>query len=238
MGTAYSRPLRLSPDRIFFGSMALAMLATMFAGFAPTYYLMRLTGAPALSPLLHLHGILFTSWFLLFFAQTSLIAARRTDLHRRLGYVGAMLALLLVLVGATTAISIGRLGLGRGAFTSREFLAFPFSILLLFVTLAGLALWKRRDPGAHKRLMLLASLSMLVPAISRLRVPLGLPGPITGMLLSNLFLLAACAYDWRRLGRVHPALFWGGTLFLVSQPLRWAVAKSAVWDRLAASLIG
>jgi hypothetical protein len=52
----------------------------------------------------HIHGLVFTSWVLLFLAQTILVATDRTDLHRKLGAGGAVLAALLLIMGTTTAI--------------------------------------------------------------------------------------------------------------------------------------
>jgi hypothetical protein len=65
-------------DRLFFSGMAVAAAIVIFAGFAPTYYLKAAFDAPELSPLLHTHGLIFTSWIVLFVVQTRLIAGRRT----------------------------------------------------------------------------------------------------------------------------------------------------------------
>jgi hypothetical protein len=70
-------------DRWFFGSMAVAAALTVFCGFAPTYYFKTADSGPALSPLVHLHGVVFTAWMVLYVFQTALIAAKRTVLHRR-----------------------------------------------------------------------------------------------------------------------------------------------------------
>ena len=94
-------------DRRFFTGLAVAVALTVFAGFAPTYYLKGLYGTPVLSPFLHFHGMLFTSWILLFVAQTTLVAAKRTDLHRRLGIVGALLAVAMLVVGAVGQHPVG-----------------------------------------------------------------------------------------------------------------------------------
>src|SRR5215207_9549026 len=91
-------------ERLFYTGMAAAFVITVFAGFARTYYLRPYFGTPALTPLLHLHGIVFTSWLALLLTQTVLVAANRTGIHRRLGVAGAALAVLMVLVGASTAI--------------------------------------------------------------------------------------------------------------------------------------
>lgn len=69
----------------FYVIMAAVAVASVFVGFARTFYLGWMFDAPTLTPLLFAHGIVFTSWFLLFGAQTTLVAAHRTDIHRRLG---------------------------------------------------------------------------------------------------------------------------------------------------------
>ena len=91
-------------ERLFYLGMALAILITVFAGFSRSYFLKARFGTLPLSLLLHVHGLVFTSWILLFLAQTTLVAARRTDIHRRIGVLGGVLAALLVIVGTTTAI--------------------------------------------------------------------------------------------------------------------------------------
>src|ERR1051326_4700673 len=91
-------------ERLFYTGMAIVVVCTVFAGFAPTYYLKSYFGAPPLMPLLHLHGTVFTSWIALFLIQNLLVAANRTPIHRRLGVVGAVIAVLLVVIGTLTAI--------------------------------------------------------------------------------------------------------------------------------------
>lgn len=224
-------------DRIFFGSMALVMLVTVFIGFAPTYYLMRWTGAPELSPLVHLHGVVLTLWFLLFLAQTALVGAGRTDVHRVLGAGGAALAVVIVILGTTVAIVRERPPIP--SLNVRQFLLLPLTIMTLYALFVALGVHYRRRADHHKRLMLLASLSLLVPAISRWGVPVGLPGPVVGMIVTAIYLLAAWAYDWSRLGRVHPAMQWGGLLLLASMPfLRWFFGQTDAWQAVAALLVG
>jgi hypothetical protein len=91
-------------DRLFYGGMALAIALTIFAGFARTYYLKDLFGSRPLPPLVHLHGLLFTCWILLFAVQTSLISAGRPDIHRKTGIAGALLA-------AAMVVALGAAGL-------------------------------------------------------------------------------------------------------------------------------
>ena len=94
---------RPAPRRFYVG-MAIAVLITVFLGFSRSYFLKTYYGTPELSLLLHLHGLVFTSWVLLFLVQTTLIARDRIEQHRRLGVAGAVLSALLLVVGTITAI--------------------------------------------------------------------------------------------------------------------------------------
>ena len=98
--------LRVDPkqrERIFYPGMAIAILITVFAGFSRTWFLRPyFPQVQGLIPLLVLHGVLFSSWIALFITQTSLIAARRTRTHMRLGIAGGVLAF-----GTVSAIKLG-----------------------------------------------------------------------------------------------------------------------------------
>jgi hypothetical protein len=86
-------------DRIFYSGMAVAMAATVFVGFAPTFYLRFYfhaptpSGATSLTRLAQFHGALFSSWVVLFIVQTSLVAKHNVAMHRRLGIAGVVLVL-------------------------------------------------------------------------------------------------------------------------------------------------
>src|SRR5215470_10577047 len=98
-----SPSVRAVPDtryeHLFFSGMSIAMLITVFFGFARTYYLAGVFHAPLPSLIIHIHGAAFTCWILLLVTQTSLIAADRTDIHRKLGLAGFCLAALMVVLG-------------------------------------------------------------------------------------------------------------------------------------------
>lgn len=59
-------------ERLFYVGMAVVFLVTVFAGFSRSYFLKAHFGTPELSLMLHVHGVVFTSWILLFLAQTTL----------------------------------------------------------------------------------------------------------------------------------------------------------------------
>jgi hypothetical protein len=205
-------------------------MALVFVAFSHTYYLKAYTGAPRLPWLVHLHGAVFTAWMGLFAVQTWLVRSRRTDLHRRLGVVGGVFAVVLVVMGYAIAIVGARTGWTgpgnpRDATEALAFLVIPLGDLLLFVGLFAAALWFRRQPETHKRLMLLAMIGGVLPA-SFGRVPLG---ALTGV----AFLLAGPLYDLAVRRRIHRAYAWGSVSIVISLPLRLWLAHSEPWYHFA-----
>ncbi|HUR35539.1 MAG TPA: hypothetical protein VM032_17170 [Vicinamibacterales bacterium] len=243
--TSTAAPLRSRAttryDRVFYGGMALALGLTVFAGFAPTYYLRLLSGPTATTSggpftvLVHLHGALFTAWVLLFVAQTALVASRRVNVHRKLGVAGAVLAGTMVIVGVSLAIRTAASGLGPAGVDPLAFMAIPMFDMAVFSLLVGTALLRRRDRETHKRLMLLGYISLVTAAIARLPGILPL-GPIVFFGLSYLFVVVAIAYDYLSRGRVHKAYVWGAALIAVSVPVRLGVSATGAWRSIAEML--
>lgn len=216
--------------RRFYVGMAIAVLITVFAGFSRTYFLKAHFGTPELSLLLHIHGLVFTGWVLFFFSQTTLVAARRTDIHRRLGVAGAVLALLVIIVGTTTAVVRAKQGATPvPGVPPLAFLAIPLFDMVVFAILVGTGLYFRRRLEAHKRLMTLATVALMSAPIARL--PLGLlqAGPPAFFGLTDLFILALLVYDVITRRRPHPATIWGGLLIVASQPLRLMISATPAW---------
>ena len=230
-------------DRIFYTGMAIAMALTVFVGFARTYYLRgyfgpatSVTGGTELGPLVHLHGILFTAWILLFIVQTGLIAARRAAVHRRLGLAGALLAVAMVVVGTKTAIAAAARGSAPPGLDPLVFLVVPLFDMLLFASFVAMALRRRRDKEAHKRLMLLAYVSIIVAGVARIPGVITL-GPLGFFALSFLFAVVGMIYDRQSRGRVHPVYKWGMAVLVLSVPVRLALSSTSAWRSFAASLI-
>lgn len=226
-------------DRIFYSTIAIVMALTVLAGFAPTYYLKLISGGTLTTlshypfdKLIYVHGFLFTSWVVLFIVQTALVASHRVAVHRRLGIAGGVLAAAMIMVGTATAITGARRGAGPPGVDPLAFLVVPLFDMLLFTTFVSTALLLRRNKEAHKRLMLLAYISIITAAVARL--PGFLPlGPPVFFGVSFIFLVAAVIYDRVTRRRVHKAYFWGGTALVLSVPLRIAISATPAWKSLA-----
>lgn len=231
-------------DRRFFTGMALMMTATAFIGFAPTYYLAGLYDAPTLPLRVHIHGALCTAWMLLLVAQTGLIAAGRPDIHRLTGIAGAALAVAILVFGVVVALaSERRVHTATTAGTLADpyvFVTFGLANVGMFAVFAAAGIANRGHPDVHKRLMLLATMSLLVPAVARIvsRAIPGVPGVLGALAAINVFLVAMVVYDLATRGRLYPATLWGGGLLLISQPTRVAIAFSEPWQAVARELMG
>lgn len=220
-------------DHRFFSGMAVAALVIAFTGFAPSYYLGAFFGASPHSALVHVHGAVFTSWLVLFLAQTSLVSAGRTDLHRRLGPVAAALALIMLVVGYLTAVEAARHGVTPpGGPPPLAFLSVPLGTVTVFAILVAAGVHYRRRSETHKRFMLLATIAVLTPAFARMRW-LGAGGPPVAIGGTCLLVLACMFHDRRAHGRIHPVFLWAGLLLMLSLPARFAVGGTDGWLAVA-----
>jgi hypothetical protein len=128
------RPVR-APSFHFY--VALLFVAIAFGGFARTYLVPVATGRFEGAAILHLHGLLFFAWTVLFTVQSWLVEQRRLEWHRALDY------------GAAT---------GNDA-AARALAIVPTSQILLFAAFVAAGLANVRKPETHKRLMLIATAS-------------------------------------------------------------------------------
>lgn len=220
----------------FYSNIALFFAAFVFFGFSRTYYLRFLSDLPPMSMLLHLHGIVATAWVALFVAQTRLIAARRVDLHMKLGIAGVLLAIAMIIVGLLTmAGAAAAPGVRPSGLTQAQFSAIPLTSTLLFTACVALALRLRHRADFHKRLMLLAMITILGPAVGRLLLltDFGLIAPLIQPAFVFCLLATCIAYDWRRHHLVHPVFAWGGLVLMLSWPFRMWLAGSEVYEPVA-----
>ena len=231
-------PKRRVVERRFYVAAAIGAILVVFAGFARTYYLKGVFGTPAIPELVHVHGIVMTSWFLLFLVQVGLVATRRTNIHRKVGVGGTVLAALMVTVSVATAISAARRGVSPGP-PPLVFLVIPLGDLLVFSILVAAGISLRKKLATHKRLMLMSSMGILTPAIARIPLEfIATGGPLVFFGLTDLVILAVVAIDTVRNRRLHPAFAWGALLVIASQPLRLLLGGTDVWMRFATWLVG
>lgn len=232
MGTESSVGRRTVDPR-FYTLAGLGAALIVLLGFGKTYYLKLAFGTPALTPLFHIHGLVMTTWFVLFIVQAKLVSARRVDLHKKLGMFGALVALAVLVVGPLAGITAARLGHTPGP-PPLVFLVVPMGDMVVFATLVGTGLWFRTRPDMHKRLMLLSCVGMLAAAVARIPLEvIAKAGPLAYFGLTDLCVLGCLFYDRSKTGKVHPAFAWGAALIILSQPLRLLLGGTALWMKAA-----
>jgi FtsH-binding integral membrane protein len=218
-------------DHVFFSGTALLLLATVFVGFARTYYLAGVFHAPLPSLIIHLHGAAFSCWILLLVTQTSLVSAGRVDIHRRLGIAGFLLACLMMVLGVLAATDLLVRAGGPPGADPQAFYIVPLTDMVIFATLIFFAFRARSNPPAHKRLILIATIGLSIAAIARWPIVHRTPG--RGALISYIFLLMLVAYDLWSSHKVHRATLWAGAFLIFVQQIRPFLGHSAAWHSFA-----
>jgi hypothetical protein len=224
-------------DHLFFPAIAWLMLIVVFVGFAPSYYLAGAIRAPLPSLVIHLHAVVFSCWILLLVAQTSLTAAGRLDVHRRLGIAGFILASSMLIVGVWAATDqLARVSHVRDPLA---FYIFPLANIIAFAVLIVFACRARFDSGAHKRLIIVASTALMAAPIARWHLHgflhtrvFGFSAPVA-VRLSYIFILLLVAYDLWATRRVQRATVWAGAFLITFQQIALIFGRTSVWHAFA-----
>jgi hypothetical protein len=225
----------------FYPAIGIALGLVVLAGFARTLYLRYWFDVPPIDVITLLHGVVFTGWMILFIVQTRLIAANNVRAHMRLGVAGAALAALVVVLGMLTVIASASAPRPRPmGMTSPHFVFVPLFIIVTFASLVTAAVLLRRRAQYHKRLMTLAMIVVLPPAVARLIMLSGATGHFLLLQTSvtAAFVMCCVAYDWVKYRLLHPVYVIGGTLLILSWPFRVWVARSEAWGHVGRWMAG
>src|SRR5688572_20010845 len=238
----------------FYVNMAAACLAVAVLGFAPTYWIPMMQGTLNVSPITHLHGLFFYGWTALYLAQAWLVRERRLTRHRQLGVIGVSLATGMCFVGLAAAIgTLKKFEPTPMADAARAFSVIPVTGIVFFAVLVAVAVAKVRQPEVHKRLLLVATVSLLNAAVGRWfavflapPVPDGLRGAVgppavwvsvMPALVADLLIVAAMIHDKRTRGQVHRVYWIAGGSLLAIQFLRIPLSATGAWSRAAEFLV-
>lgn len=222
-------------------AFSLAMLCVNLVGFAPTLYLRPFGDAPPLPLYLYLHGALGTAWFTLIVVQTALVARRRVDLHRRLGWAAVAIAVAVLITGIYTSTNMVPRNAALGLTSEAEIRLYGFVTAadiagsIVFATLVALGVAFRRRKDVHKRLMLIAGFSILGPAAARIASWFGeLPNPVMPAILLS-FVVTLIVHDVRERRRPHLATV---LAFGLHFGLNFALQLSGIGPELVAQRLG
>lgn len=238
-------PLRHRWDRYFFPVFVALIWIGILGGFVPEIVKHFTSGAPPFPHILHVHGAAFVGWLVLLTVQLFLIRSRQVQLHRRIGVLGATLAAIMVPLGIVTALTMDRLHIqqdhGDGAFFSVQLLD-----MVEFGVVAAAAITARRSPSAHKRLILLATLSITDAGFARWIGVwlLGYLGEGVWQFFIELFgagsgilILGLGAYDLITRKRLHPAYVSGALFIFAGQITASWLYYNPAWKALSTSIV-
>lgn len=200
-------------DRYFYLAMAVLIAAVVVYGFSHTIFDKLIHPAIPKPRILYVHAVVFASWVVLLILQSALIRTHNVRLHRRVGYSALTLGVAIPVVGIATAITMGRFNTMHGSMDEPQFLVVPFFDMVAFCAVLGLALWWRRKPEFHRRLMLIAACGLTVAAFNRFPI-ISEPWGYGGV---DALILLAVGRDWVVTHRVHPVYVYGLLAIILGQ---------------------
>lgn len=209
------------------------VIATALVGFWPTYFGPALEGRVHVPPVIHLHAVVYVSWLGLFVAQVVLAATHRLRLHVQLGRWTLGYGLVL-LIGGLLAIAHAfgtRLATGD-VFRAQRFLFGLIRELVFFLPFLIAGWIYRRKPEIHKRLMIVATTMLVVPAVGRMHF-LGTPVPLWKfMLVWPLPVYFLMIHDFRTKRLIHP-VYLIGVGSMLAERLVLPIGSTHTWQVIA-----
>lgn len=206
---------KLFLSQYFYLTMALVMSAVVVAGFSQTVGDNLFHAKPARPGLLWTHGAAFSAWMVLLIAQSGLVRVRKVSWHRLLGWFGAALATAMVVLGCEINVVMTRFHtLQLHEPDSSSFMAIPYADMLIFGVGVGLAIYWRKRPDYHRRLMFIATCQLMDAGFGRFGYVFNhdLYYP-----LLDLLIVLGMVRDWMVEGRVHKVYRYGLPAMIVVQ---------------------
>ena len=234
-------------DRNFYLAFLAASWLGVLMGFVPAAAKRFQGHASYPAPLiLEIHAFAFSAWMVLLTAQIGLIRARRPKLHMKLGLIAIALIPIMAISGSLSELYGQRFRLAHQPPGDLPFLIIAIFDVVLFTVLACAALAARKNPAAHKRLILLATTIIVGAAYGRWwGTPLyDLFGEgYVGLLIytfagTDLLLAGAVGYDLLTRKRVHPVYQVAIPVILASEIATTIVYHAPGWLPIARTLIG
>lgn len=214
---------------------ALAAFLTIVAGFTPSWFAREWLpdqGFQPLTPIVWAHGLVFTSWLLLFTTQVTLAGVGNFKLHRSLGRLSLLFIVALPTLAFLAAMSGAARNAGPPVFPADAFLLLPLVAVPVLPWLVWEGWRNRFTPHLHKRMMLLVTATMINPASGR-----ALPGPIGMLVVPIGFVLAIFVFDYISRKRIERLVLIAGTVVILCQIVPMLIWSSPAWLSISHRLI-
>lgn len=232
----------------YFFWTSVVLLAIVLAGFAPTFYLRAFFDTAPIPFYLYAHGVVLSAWFIWLVVQTRLVRTGKTPTHRRMGWVGAAIAAVVVIGGPMASLGVvGRLreagldfdsdmGTFPGGVPGTSMLDFAsqtvwpnLMMAAVFAVLFVAAVLLRKRPEYHKRFMLIASMELVLPALLRIArwSIFGTGGSMLIPIGALALILSVSVHDVVTRRKPHPATLIGTVLFVGGLIAAAAIARTS-----------
>ncbi|MEX2963624.1 hypothetical protein [Microbulbifer sp. TYP-18] len=211
---AVSNKFAASTRRPLYGKFSIVLLGVILISLIPHYS--QIASSSSRVPIeLIVHGVLYLGWYILFCFQIHLISSGKRSVHRKLGYASIFFFVLLIISGIEMMVGI----MGSQDPVKQSLFWGVLHTVIFFAAFYILGVFSRGNLHAHKRFMLLASLSMISASITRVAYYPIIPidGTAVTILCTYGLLLVPLIIDRFKFGRVHPVLKFSIPIYIVTQ---------------------
>jgi hypothetical protein len=223
-------------NQYFYFAMSLLIAAVVIYGFSHTVDHFLIHATPVRPWVLYLHGAVFSGWVVFFILQSALIRTHNVRLHRTLGWFGVALGVLIPVLGVSTAITMARFNtLNLHATGVGPFLAIQFNDMICFSVSFALAIYWRKRPEFHRRMILIASCVLTAAAFSRFPF---LPFTMSYVCVDLLVLLGVVR-DLIVNRRVHPVYLYALPALIViqSSAMYLLIQAPSFWVKITSAIL-
>jgi len=155
-------------EKYFYFCMSLLVFIVVVYGFSHTADRNLIHPAVARPLVLYVHALIFSGWVIFFILQSGFVIMGNVRLHRRIGWFGAVLGVAIPVLGISTAITMARFRITYlHAVHVESDLIVQFFDMITFTVLFTLAIYWRKRPEFHRRLILIASCGLTSAAFGR-----------------------------------------------------------------------
>ncbi len=224
-------------DRIPSAVWLAILWAGMIAGFGTdaSRYLHSIPPPPII---VHVHAAVFTVWMLLLTTQVLLVLRQRIEWHRKFGWFLAGWACLMAFMGPAAFISVAAQAAKLHGPSPRPLLSVQIGAIGGFLILLAWGIALRKNPAAHKRMMILSTVSIASPGFARFSSFLIPAAPHSAtvwffyIFYGNVLLIVLmAAWDWYR-GRLIRSFVIGAAGLLAAEYLAAALYFWKPWQQL------
>jgi hypothetical protein len=225
-------------ETYFYFAMSLVIAAVVVGGFSLTMGARIIHPKTAPPTILYVHAFVFYGWLAFFIFQSALVRTRNVRLHRTAGWFGVALGVVIPVLGISTAITMNRIHLlVDHVADAPAFMLVPFFDIACFTTTFALAIYWRKKPEYHRRLILIASCALTAAGWGRF------PGAFfqgnyfyAGV---DLLIVFGLVRDWIVNRRVHVVYRYALPAFVVAQVfvMFTIVTNQQYWLRIANAIL-